>query len=114
MAKKKTSGAGIKAEVTATAEAVVRATYQRKHTTTAIVPADVTRAKAGAWIDLISPITEWAALRGDALRHKRELLRIQQEETLLNLAQKIQNWRRLQLLAKFRARFSCQLLRKLL
>jgi hypothetical protein len=57
------------------------------------VPEDVTRANAGAWLDLISPITQWAGLRDDALRHKWELLRIQQEETLAEIA--LRAWQRL-------------------
>jgi hypothetical protein len=86
MAKKK---APIRAEAKATAkvEAVVKATVQRKKTITEIIPPDVTRAKASAWLALISPITEWAGLRGDQLRHKRTLLRIQQESVLAKIAQ---------------------------
>jgi hypothetical protein len=49
----------------------------------------VTRAKAGAWLDFISPITEWAGLKGDQLRSKRALFRIQQEETLLRVAEAV-------------------------
>jgi hypothetical protein len=52
---------------------------------TIIQPDDVTRAKASAWLDLIKPVTEWAGLKGDALEHKRNLLRIEQEETLIKL-----------------------------
>jgi hypothetical protein len=89
MAKKRSTKPSIKAEATAKAELTAKATYQRKHTTTEIVPPDVTRAKAGAWLDLISPITEWAGLKGDELRNKRALLRIQQEETLLRIAKSV-------------------------
>lgn len=90
MAKTKKSSPRVKAEATARAELVAKATYARKHTTTEVVPPDVTRAKASAWLDLISPITEWAGLKGDALKFKRDLLRIQQEETLLRVALKVQ------------------------
>jgi hypothetical protein len=90
MAKKRKPLSKLKAEATAKAEIVAKATYQRKHSTTEVVPPDVTRAKAGAWLNLISPITEWAGLRGDALKFKRGLLRIQQEETLLRVAQEVQ------------------------
>ena len=45
----------------------------------------MTRAKASAWLTLLSPITQWAGLKGDQLAHKRELLRIQQEETLTEI-----------------------------
>lgn len=55
------------------------------------IPEDVSRAKAAAWLDIISPFTEWAGLKGDALRHKRDLLRLQQEETLAVLARSIRN-----------------------
>lgn len=89
MVKKKKLSPKIKLEAVAKAEAIAKATYQRTHSTTAIVPPDVTRAKAGAWLNLISPITEWAGLKGDALRFKRHLLRIQQEETLLRIAQEV-------------------------
>jgi hypothetical protein len=89
MAKKKVSARKVKAEATAKAELVAKATYQRKHTTTEIIPPDVTRAKAGRWLDLISPITEWAGMKGDALRHQRAQLRIQQEEALEQLAASI-------------------------
>jgi hypothetical protein len=64
----------------------VTASYTRKRTTTEVIPADVTRAKAGSWLDVISPITEWAGLRGDALRYQREQLRIRQEAALEQLA----------------------------
>src|SRR6266567_3089259 len=57
----------------------------RNHRNTQQVPADVTRAKAGAWLDLISPLTEWAGLKGDALRHKREMLRVQREDVLAEI-----------------------------
>jgi hypothetical protein len=50
----------IKAE--AKVEAV--ASFQRKKHVTEVIPPDVTRAKAGAWLDLISPVTEWAGLKG--------------------------------------------------
>jgi hypothetical protein len=90
MGRKKATAPKIKAEAIAKAEFIAKATYQRKHSTTAVVPPDVTRAKAGAWLNLISPITEWAGLKGDALNFKRRLLRIQQEETLLRVAQEVQ------------------------
>src|SRR4051812_14734047 len=85
MAGKRKQVASVKA--TAKVEAVAKATYQRKRTTTEIIPADVTRAKAGKWFDLISPMTEWAGLKGDALRYQRQQLRIQQEDSLARLAE---------------------------
>lgn len=78
----------IRAEAKANAkiEASAKASFQRKKIITEVVPPDVSRAKAGAWLSLISPITEWAGLRGDALRYKRGQLRIQQEAALDALA----------------------------
>jgi hypothetical protein len=73
-------------EASAKLQAVAKASYQRKRTTTEVIPPDVTRAKAGAWLDLISPWTEWAGLKGDQIRHKRELLRLQREEVLTTIA----------------------------
>jgi hypothetical protein len=76
-----------KQPVKLSAEAKVSATakYSRVKKIKEVVPEDVTRAKASAWLTLISPITEWAGLKGDRLRHKRELLRVQQEETLYQI-----------------------------
>jgi hypothetical protein len=89
MAKKRKSASAVKAEATARAEFVAKASYERKHTVTEVVPPDVSRAKAGAWLDFISPITEWAGLKGDQLKTKRALFRIQQEETLLRVAEAV-------------------------
>jgi hypothetical protein len=77
------------AKATAKLEAVAKATYSRKRTTTEVIPPDVTRAKTGAWLDLISPITEWAGLKGDALKYHRQQLRIQREDTLLRLGERL-------------------------
>jgi hypothetical protein len=76
----------LRAKATAKFEAIAKASYQRKKTITEVIPADVTRAKTGRWLDLISPITEWAGLKGDALRYRRQQLRIQQEAALDALA----------------------------
>jgi hypothetical protein len=89
MGRKKPQVSKIAAKATAKLEAIAKATYQRKKTTTEVIPPDVSRAKAGAWLTLLSPITEWAGLKGDALNFKRRLLRIQQEETLLRVAQSV-------------------------
>jgi hypothetical protein len=72
--------------VKAHATAKVAATYEVQKKVTQHIPDDVTRARTGAWLTLISPITQWAGLRGDQLAHKRELLRIQQEEALAEIA----------------------------
>jgi hypothetical protein len=76
----------IHATATAKVEAVAKASYQLKRTVTEVIPPDVTRAKAGAWLDLISPFTEWAGLKGDELRSRRELLRLQREDVLSEIA----------------------------
>ena len=90
MTKKKASAPKVKAEATAKAELIAKATYQRSHSTTEVVPPDVTRAKASAWLDVISPITEWAGLKGDQIRHKRDMLRIQREDVLAKIATQAQ------------------------
>jgi hypothetical protein len=58
------------------------AKYEIKRSTIERVPEDVIRAKSGAWLTTLSPFTQWAGLIGDKLAHKRQLLRIQQEEAL--------------------------------
>lgn len=78
----------LKAEATAKIRAVAKASYEVKKNVTQDIPADVTRARTSAWLDLISPVTEWAGLRGDQLRARRELLRLQQEEALNAIAKR--------------------------
>ncbi len=78
-----------KVEVSAKAQAVAKISIERKKITKETIPEDVSRAKAGAWLTLMSPITEWAGLKGDALKFKRRLLRVQQEETLLRVAEAV-------------------------
>lgn len=67
----------------------IKVSYERKTEITVNQPEDVTRAKASAWLDIISPVTQWAGLKGDALSHKRALLRIEQEASLMNLAYRL-------------------------
>src|ERR1700738_4117712 len=86
MAKKASVMPKIAAEAIAKAEVSAKIVRQRKHSITEVIPPDVTRARAGAWLDILSPITEWAGLKGDALRHRRQQLRIQQEAALDRLA----------------------------
>jgi hypothetical protein len=86
MAKKATPKASVRAEARAEVSAAAIVKYAREKKITEHVPEDVTRAKASAWLDLISPLTEWAGLKGDELRHKRGILRIQREESLRVLA----------------------------
>jgi len=70
----------VKIQAKANIEATAK--YSVKKTVTQRIPDDVTRARASAWLTILSPITEWAGLKGDELRYKRELLRIHREETL--------------------------------
>ncbi len=72
-------------------EASEKATYQRKRITTEIISPDVSRAKAGAWLHLISPLTEWAGLKGDEIRYRRQQLRIQREDVLSKIIQDARN-----------------------
>jgi hypothetical protein len=80
--------AGPKLSASAKIEASAKLSLSRKKNVTEVIPPDVTRAKAGAWLDLVSPLTEWAGLKGDQLRHKRDILRLQREDVLLRIAQK--------------------------
>lgn len=82
MPQKKGKAVRIGASASAKVEAVAKASYSRKRTTTEVIPPDVTRARTGAWLDLISPLTEWAGLKGDQLRAKRIQLRLQREDVL--------------------------------
>lgn len=88
MAKRQKQKRGVDAKASVKVEAIAKATYQRKRTITEVIPSDVSRAKAGAWLDLISPLTEWAGLRGDELRFKREQLRLQREDVLAEIVSK--------------------------
>jgi hypothetical protein len=53
------------------------------------VPADVTRARAAALLELISPVTELFALGGDWLKHHRRRFDIQRKAALVQLARSI-------------------------
>ena len=86
MPRKRSGSVVPKIEAVAKATAEAKVEYSHKTNVSVVVPEDVTRANASAWLDLISPMTQWAGLKGDALRHKRELLRIQQEEALAEIA----------------------------
>jgi hypothetical protein len=81
----------LKVSANAKVEASAKATYQRKRITTEIIPPDVSRAKAGAWLDLISPLTEWAGLKGNEIRYRRQQLRIQREDVLSKIIQDARN-----------------------
>lgn len=74
--------------VGATADARLEASYNVKKTINQNIPEDVTRARNSAWLDLISPLTEWAGLKGDELRARRDTLRLQREETLNEIVAK--------------------------
>jgi hypothetical protein len=88
MAKKKSTKPMLQATANAKVEVVAKATYQRKRITTEIIPPDVTRAKTSAWLDLVSPLTEWAGLRGDELKLRRAQLRLQREDVLAEIARR--------------------------
>ena len=75
----------VRANASAKVEAIAKASYVRKKTTTEIIPPDVTRARSNAWLDLISPLTEWAGLKGDKLRFQRTQLRLQREDVLTEI-----------------------------
>ncbi|QOZ52665.1 DUF2442 domain-containing protein [Bradyrhizobium sp. CCBAU 53338] len=90
MAKKKPSRAKLQATASAKAEVVAKASYERKRVTTEVIPPDVTRARTSAWLDLVSPLTEWAGLKGDELRLKRAQLRLQQEDVLGEIVRRAQ------------------------
>lgn len=64
----------------------IKITVNKTKSVTEQIPEDVSRAKAHAWLEIISPITEWAGLKGDALRHKRDILRLERETNLVELA----------------------------
>jgi Abortive infection alpha len=72
-----------------TAEAKLAATYAVRKNIKEVIPSDVTRAKVASWLDLISPLTERAGLKGDQLRLKRDILRLHREETLSRIASSI-------------------------
>jgi hypothetical protein len=67
----------------------INVSFNRSKKITEHIPEDAARAKVHAWLDVISPITEWAGLKGDALRRKRELMRLEQEASLVALGQKL-------------------------
>ena len=88
MARAKTPKSTMTAKAVLSAKAVASAKFTRKRIIQESVPADVTRAKATARLDLISPLTEWAGLKGDELRQKRVQLRLQREDVLTRIGEK--------------------------
>lgn len=82
-----TSPKNVSPKISATAKlgAEAKLLVENKKITTEVVPEDVSRAKASAWLDLVSPLTEWAGLKGDELKAKRNLLRVHQEVTLTEI-----------------------------
>ena len=88
MARAKTPKSTMTAKAVLSAKAVASAKFTRKRIIQESVPADVTRAKANARLDLISPLTEWAGLKGDELRQKRVQLRLQREDVLTRIGEK--------------------------
>jgi hypothetical protein len=67
----------------------IKVVVDYKKTISETIPEDVTREKAGRWLDVISPITEWCGLIGDQLHDKRKLLRLEREAALHELAAKL-------------------------
>jgi hypothetical protein len=86
MVKKRKPSSGIM-KIEASAKANVAAIYNVSKKVTEVIPEDVTRAKANSWLDLISPLTEWTGLKGDQIRLRRDVLRLQREETLSRIAE---------------------------
>jgi len=69
----------------------IKVKIEHKKEVTQEIPEDVTRARNSAWLDVISPITEWAGMKGDELNHKRSLLRLEREASLFELSQKLKD-----------------------
>jgi hypothetical protein len=85
----RSSKSTLSAEMGASARLSASASYQVHKEVTQVIPDDVTRAKASAWLTLISPLTEWAGLKADEIAHKRDLLRLFREETLTAIAKRV-------------------------
>ena len=71
MPPKKTDKSGLPIKIAATAKLEVRKSIKKSIKET--VPEDVTRAKAGAWLDVFKSLTQWTGLKGDEFEHKRRL-----------------------------------------
>ena len=76
-------------EIGASAKVEATAKYEVKKTVHEVIPEDVTRAKACTWLTILSPITQWAGMKGDEIAYKRSLLRLQREETLAEIAKRV-------------------------
>ena len=87
-ADKKDASNALKVEVGAVAKAEAAAKYERKTQVSITVPEDVTRAKAQAFLDAISPFTHSLGLIGDWLADARERLKIHRLKALTAIAQK--------------------------
>jgi hypothetical protein len=79
----------LKIEVGAVVKAEAAAKYERKTEISIEVPEDVTRAKAQALLDAISPITNSLGLIGDWLASARENLKAHRLRTLTTIADKV-------------------------
>jgi hypothetical protein len=75
-------------EVAAVAKAEASAKYERKINVSITVPEDVTREKAKAFLDAISPLTQPLGLIGDWIADRRELLRVRRLRTIEVIAGK--------------------------
>jgi hypothetical protein len=78
----------IKIDLGAAAKVSAVAKYERKTEVSIDVPEDVTRAKAEALLDAISPFTESLGLVGDWIADTRQRLRVQRIEALSVIATK--------------------------
>jgi|GEM_PF-6314147 len=85
---KEDSGSPVKVELGAVAKAEAAAKYERKTEVSITVPEDVTRAKADAFLDAISPVTQSLGLVGDWLADARERLKIHRLKALTVIAEK--------------------------
>lgn len=91
MAKKpKRSDEGPQIGASARIDVSAAAKYEIRKQISQVVPEDVTRARSGAVLDAISPITEWLAFQGDRMRFEREKFRIQAEASLRSLEREVQ------------------------
>jgi hypothetical protein len=78
----------LKVEVGAVAKAEASAKYERKTQVSVVVPEDVTRAKAQAFLDAISPFTHSLGLIGDWIADARERLKVHRLQALMAVAEK--------------------------
>jgi hypothetical protein len=86
--RKDSDSSSVKVEVGAVAKAEAAAKYERKTHVSITVPEDVTRAKAQAFLDAISPFTHSLGMIGDWIADARERLKIHRLQSLTVIAEK--------------------------